>query len=54
VKTADVFVVAAVDDGHGLQAETLHLDLWSQQKSVIQIVEKFARFVDRRFGVVGL
>ena len=40
VKRTDLVVTSAVDDGHRLQADALHGNLWRQQKPMIEIIEK--------------
>ena len=52
MKAADVLVVSSIDDGHGLQAEALHLDLGRQQEPVVEVVEEDGRLRDR--GLVFL
>ena len=54
VEAADVLVVSSVDDGHGLQAETLHLDLGRQQEPVVEVVEEDGRLRDRGLVVLRL
>ena len=40
VKLSDFIVAPAVDDGHCLQADTLHCNLGRQQESMIEVVKK--------------
>ena len=35
------FLIAlAVDDGHGLQAHGLHVGLWREQETMVEIIEE--------------
>jgi hypothetical protein len=54
VEAADVLVVTAVHDGHGLQAQALHFRLGREEEPVVQVVEELAGFTYWRLVVLGL
>ena len=43
-------MMAAIDNGHGLEAETLHVNLGGEQEAVVEVVEEHGGIGDDGAG----